>query len=295
MQHNVLWTANFRFQGSKNQPVKSTCHYSATRVNSIEDYCAMILTAYLEIFKGLGIGGTIWQCSFCRCKALYASNPKKSSLPTLQESETGARMHGVYWRYPSHGWALSMECENVSVQKKSREVRICVDLKPLNLSVQRETHPLPKVDDVLSQLSGAIVLSKLVANSGFWQIPLISFSCPFTTFITLFRRYHFNKLPFGIAGAPEHFQKMWKMLAGLEGTVCLMNDVLVFGRNDVEHDHRLRAVLHWIALSGVTLNPEKCQLCQIELNSWDISLIAVEYWPTRVSAPSLAHRFLLSR
>ena len=40
------------------------------------------------------------------------------------------------------------------------------------------------------------------------------------------------------------FKKMWKMLAGLEGTVCLMNDVLVFGRNDVEHDHRLRAVLH---------------------------------------------------
>ena len=54
----------------------------------------------------------------------------------------------------------------MSVQKKSREVRICVDLKPLNLSVQRETHPLPKVD-VLSQLSGAIVFSKLDANSGF--------------------------------------------------------------------------------------------------------------------------------
>lgn len=59
-------------------------------------------------------------------------------------------------------WSVRM-CQ---YEKKSREVRICVDLKPLNLSVQRETHPLPKVD-VLSQLSGAIVFSKLDANSGF--------------------------------------------------------------------------------------------------------------------------------
>ena len=43
----------------------------------------------------------------------------------------------------------------VVVLKSSREVQICVDLNPLNESVLREVHPLPKVETTLAQLSGA--------------------------------------------------------------------------------------------------------------------------------------------
>jgi len=60
----------------------------------------------------------------------------------------------------------------VVVLKKDKTVRLCVDLKPLNASVLRETHPLSKVDDILAQLAGAKIFLKLDANSGFWQIPL---------------------------------------------------------------------------------------------------------------------------
>ena len=94
----------------------------------------------------------------------------------------------------------------VVVPKKSGKVRICVDLKPLNASILREVHPLPKVDETLAQLSGAKVFSKLDANSGFWQIPLSQTSRLLTTFITPMGRYCFNKLPFGVSSAPEHFQ-----------------------------------------------------------------------------------------
>ena len=58
-------------------------------------------------------------------------------------------------------WCAGM----VVVPKKDKTIRICVDLKPLNTSVLRETHPLPKVDDTLAQLTGAKVFSKLDANS----------------------------------------------------------------------------------------------------------------------------------
>ena len=60
----------------------------------------------------------------------------------------------------------------VAVAKRYGGIRICVDLKPLNESVRRQPHPPPTVEGILSQLSGAKVLSKLDANSGFWQIPL---------------------------------------------------------------------------------------------------------------------------
>ena len=82
-------------------------------------------------------------------------------------------------------WCAGM----VVVTKKSGSVRICVDLKPLNRSVLRETHPIPKVDDTLAQLTGATCFSKLDANSGFWQISLAEQSCLLTTFITPFGRY----------------------------------------------------------------------------------------------------------
>ena len=138
-------------------------------------------------------------------------------------------------------------------------VRICVDLKPLNQSVLREVHPLPKVDDTLAQLAGAKWFSKLDANSGFWQIPLSPESRLLTTFIIPSGRYCFNKLPFGISSAPEHFQKrMSKILAGLEGVVCQMDDVLVFGSDRAQHNARLLAVLKRIESAGATLNAQKC-------------------------------------
>ena len=66
---------------------------------------------------------------------------------------------------------------------KYGSVRICVDLCPLNTSVMRETHPLPKVDDILAQISGGVMFSKLDANSGFWQVPLAKYSQHLTTFL----------------------------------------------------------------------------------------------------------------
>ena len=133
----------------------------------------------------------------------------------------------------------------VAIPKKNGKLRICVDLKNLNEAVQREVYPLPKVNETFTQLSGATIFSKLDANSGFWQIPLSKESRPLT--ISPFGCFCFNKLPFGISSAPKLFQKrMGKILNGLEGVVCQMDDVLVFGHTTAEHDMRLMAVLKQI-------------------------------------------------
>ena len=93
----------------------------------------------------------------------------------------------------------------VIMAKPDKSVRICVDDKPLNVYIRRELHQLPMVDEMLAQLQGATVFSKLDANSGFWQIPISEASQLLTTFITSFGRVAFTKLPFGIASAPEVF------------------------------------------------------------------------------------------
>jgi hypothetical protein len=66
-------------------------------------------------------------------------------------------------------------------------------------------------------------------------------------------------MPFGISSAPEFFQKsMGKILNGLRGVICLMDDILVFGSNAEQHWKRLRKVLERIQKSGMTLKKEKC-------------------------------------
>ena len=81
-----------------------------------------------------------------------------------------------------------------------------------------------------------------------------------TTFITPFGRFCFNRLPFGITSAPEHFQrKIGEILSGLKGIVCLLDDVLVYGETPQEHDERLIAALKRISKAGLTLSQEKCE------------------------------------
>ena len=122
------------------------------------------------------------------------------------------------------------------------------------------------MDETLAQLAGAKIFSKLDANSGFWQIPLAKPSRLLTTFITPYGRYCFNKLPFGLSSAREHFQKhMSQILTGLERVLCQTDDILVFGKNQEQHDVRLATALEKIRASGATLNPEKCEFRKTKL------------------------------
>ena len=216
---------------------------------------------YPDLFTGLGTFPNSYEIKMKPDAQPFALfTPRNVPLPLRKKVEEElSRMEslGVISRVsePTQ-WCVGM----VVVPKKSGSVRICVDFRPLNKSVLRETHPLPKVDNTLAQLAGASVFSKLDANCGFWQIPLTESSRELTTFITPFGRFYFNRLPFGIASAPEHFQRqMEAILEGQEGVLCHMDDVLIFGRTQQEHDTKLHTALEKIQSAGVTLNKEKCE------------------------------------
>ena len=68
-----------------------------------------------------------------------------------------------------------------------------------------------------------------------------------------------NQLPFGISSASEFFQKrMSETLEGFPGVSCRMDDVLVCGSSQKEHDECLEQVLSSMEKAGRTLN-EKCE------------------------------------
>ena len=177
------------------------------KLHQIEECSTPVQNEFPNLFKGLGTIGEEYEIRLkdnVKPRALCAARNVLIPLRTKVQEEL-CRMQSLGVIAPvdePSPWCAGM----VVVPKPSRDVRICVDLKPLNEGVLREFHPLPKVEETLAQLTGTTIFSKLDANSGFWQIPLASKSKLLTTFITLFGRYYFNKLPFGISSAPELFQ-----------------------------------------------------------------------------------------
>ena len=219
---------------------------------------------YPKLFKGLGTFSQEYTIQLREGATPHAIHtPRKVALAQRQQvkDELQSMQHlGVISPVTEPTpWCAGM----VVIPKQSGKVRICVDLKPLNESVMREIHPLPSVDTTLARLAGAKVFSKLDHNSGFWQVPLSEESRLLTTFLTPWGRYAFNKLPFGISSAPEHFQrKMSALLSDIEGVEVHIDDILVHGPTTEVHDQRLHQVLKRLQQENLTLNLPKCKFHQ---------------------------------
>ncbi|XP_054871220.1 uncharacterized protein K02A2.6-like [Amphiprion ocellaris] len=234
-----------------------------SRADSID--LKMLNESYPKLCQGLGLMQQPYTIKLKPNAVPFSlATPRRVPIPLLgkvkKELERMESMGVISRVEEPTEWCSGM----VPVPTKNDSVRICVDLTHLNEAVCREKYILPSVEQTLGSLFGAKVFSKLDANRGFWQVPLSPESAHYTTFITPFGRYHFNRLPFGIASAPEHFQrKMSVILNGLPGVVCHMDDILIWGQDQQEHNTRLHTVLNKLQEAG--LNMEKCELSKQEV------------------------------
>lgn len=154
----------------------------------------------------------------------------------------------------------------VVVRKPNGKIRICLDPVELNKVIKREFFQIPTVEELLTELSGAKVFSILDANQGFYQIPLDDQSKKLCTFATPFGRYMFSRLPFGVSSAPEVFHKQFKQIfEGIPGQISYIDDLLVFGKNQKEHDNNLRKVLEKAREKNIKFNQTKCKFSLNEI------------------------------
>ena len=161
-------------------------------------------------------------------------------------------------------WVNSM----VAAEKpRTGKLRICLDPKDLNKVIKRPHYPLPTLDDITSRLAGACYFSVMDAKSGYWAIKLTEESSKLTTFNTVFGRYRFLRLPFGVKSAQDEFQrKVNETYGDLQGVMAIVDDILIHGKSKKEHDENLRAMLQRSRERGVKLNPEKSVVCATEVS-----------------------------
>ncbi|KAL8611232.1 hypothetical protein ACOMHN_013663 [Nucella lapillus] len=149
----------------------------------------------------------------------------------------------------------------VTARKKNGDIRICLDPRSLNTALQRPHFPMRTADEVASRIGNAKYFSTLDAKNGFWQIQMDEESSRRTTtcISTPFGRYRFLRMPFGINTASEVFQEAMERL--FEGYPCaiIVDDILVWGSTDEEHDANLKKILERVRQIGLKLNLKKCK------------------------------------
>jgi hypothetical protein len=130
------------------------------------------------------------------------------------------------------------------VQKKDGLQQMCVDYRSLNDVTIKNKYPLPRIDDLFDQMRGARVFSKIDLRSGYHQMKIRPSDIPKTTFSTRYGLYEFTIMLFGLTNAPTYFMNMMnKVFMEYKFVVVLIDDILIYSKNDSEHEEHLRMVL----------------------------------------------------
>jgi hypothetical protein len=153
-------------------------------------------------------------------------------------------------------------CPALFVPKKDKELRLCVDYRPLNAVTIRNKYPLPRIDILFDQLVGAQVFSKIDLHSGYHQIRMPDEDIPNTAFSTRYGLYEYLVMSFGLTNAPTHFMYPMNSVFMPEldkFVVVFINDILVYSQSTNEYEEHLQVMLQQLRDHQLYAKFSKCE------------------------------------
>jgi len=170
---------------------------------------------------------------------------------------------GVLTKTSTSEWATPI----VPIVKKNNQIRICGDYKvTVNKALKVDKYPLPKPRDIFATLAGGEKFTKLDLREVYLQCPVDKHSREILTLNTHKGLYTTNRLAFGISPSPSIWQrKMEQILSDIPFCHCILDDILLTGRDDDEHLHILEQVLTRLSQHNLRLNIDKCYFLQDKL------------------------------
>ena len=168
-------------------------------------------------------------------------------------------------------------------------MRLCVDYCQLNKVTIKNRYPLPRIDDLMDQLVGACVFSKIDLRSGYHQIRVKPEDVPKTAFRTRYGHYEYLVMPFGVTNAPGVFMDYMNRIFHpyLDSfVVVFIDDILVYSKTREEHEEHLRVVLQTLKDNRLYAKLSKCDfwLEEVSFLGHVISKGGIAVDPSKVEA-----------
>jgi hypothetical protein len=128
------------------------------------------------------------------------------------------------------------------VVKKDKGLCLCVDYCPLNAVTIKNKYPLPRIDILFDQLTGAQVFSKIDLHSSYHQIKIHVEDIPKTTFTTRYGLFEYLVMSFGLTNVSVHFMYLMNFVFMPERDKCVVvfiDDILIYSKSKEEHEEHL--------------------------------------------------------
>ncbi len=137
-----------------------------------------------------------------------------------------------------------------------------MDYRALNKATVKNMYPLPRIDDLFYQLSGAKVFSRIDLRSGYYQIRITEGDEEKTACHTRYGSYEFLVMPFGLTNAPATFCTLmndifWEWFDDF--VVVYIDDILIYSGSLEEHAEHLRKVFQRLRENKFFVKFEKCE------------------------------------
>ena len=143
---------------------------------------------------------------------------------------------------------------------------LVIDYRALNKVMRKFIWPMPKVEDIFSQLNSVRYFSTLDLRAGYHHIGLTTDSIPKTAFTSPFGKYEYVKVPFKLAQVPAYFQElMTGVLKDLPFVMAYLDDIIIYSSTPEEHLQHIKTVFEKLHHAKLSMKLSKCHFFAKEM------------------------------